>query len=130
MCVPLLTQDGKALGVIQIVTRHEGREFSQDDQELLLSLAAQASMVIENAKLHTELLDQRDMERDLEFATQVQLGFLPKSRPKIEGYEFFDYYEPAARESGETTSTMCNSPTTSSPSRWEMSPARGFPPLC
>lgn len=101
MCVPLLTQDGKALGVIQIVTRHEGREFSNDDHELLLSLAAQASMVIENAKLHTELLAQRDMERDLEFATQVQLGFLPKSRPKIEGYDFFDYYEPALRVGGD-----------------------------
>lgn len=101
MCVPLLTQEGKALGVIQIVTRHEGREFSEDDHELMLSLAAQASVVIENAKLHNELLERRDMERDLEFATQVQLGFLPKSRPKIAGYEFFDFYEPALRVGGD-----------------------------
>ncbi len=101
MCVPLTTQDGKAMGVIQIVTRHEGREFSEDDHELMLSLAAQASMVIENAKLHTEVLERRDMERDLEFATQVQLGFLPKSRPKIPGYEFFDFYEPALRVGGD-----------------------------
>jgi serine phosphatase RsbU (regulator of sigma subunit) len=101
MCVPLTKQDGKALGVIQIVTRHEGREFSEDDHELMLSLAAQASMVIENAQLHTELLERRDMERDLEFATQVQLGFLPKSRPKIAGYEFADFYEPALRVGGD-----------------------------
>ena len=38
---------------------------------------------------------------NLEFATQVQLGFLPKSRPNIEGYEFADYSEAAQRVGGD-----------------------------
>src|SRR5690606_39404274 len=44
---------------------------------------------------------QREMERDLDFATQVQLGFLPKERPKVLGYAFADYYEAALRVGGD-----------------------------
>ncbi|MEI2700398.1 MAG: SpoIIE family protein phosphatase [Microthrixaceae bacterium] len=41
------------------------------------------------------------MEKELEFATQVQLGFLPKDPPQVDGYEFADYYEPAHRVGGD-----------------------------
>ena len=46
-------------------------------------------------------MEQRDLDRDLEFATQVQLGFLPKSKPKLPQYTFADYYEAALRVGGD-----------------------------
>lgn len=101
MCVPLLNQDDEGLGVIQIVTRDNARAFSEEDLDLLSSLAVQASMAIENARLHEEHVQRRELERDLEFATQVQLGFLPKSRPNISGYTFHDYYEAALSVGGD-----------------------------
>ena len=101
MCVPLVTQDDEGLGVIQIVTRDVERAFSEEDLDLLSSLAIQASMAVENARLHEEHVVRRELERDLEFATQVQLGFLPKSRPNIAGYEFADYYEAALSVGGD-----------------------------
>jgi phosphoserine phosphatase RsbU/P len=58
-------------------------------------------MAIDNARLHQELLSKREMERDLDFATQVQLGFLPKSRPRVEGYAFADFYEAALHVGGD-----------------------------
>jgi phosphoserine phosphatase RsbU/P len=100
VCAPLLGQSGEALGVIQIATNVRHR-FSQDDLEILVSVAGQAAMAVENARLHEELLKQRDFERDLEFATQIQLGFLPSVRPNAPGYEFFDYYEAAHRVGGD-----------------------------
>jgi serine phosphatase RsbU (regulator of sigma subunit) len=51
--------------------------------------------------MHEALLEQRDLERDLEFATQVQLGFLPKSKPRPAQYTFADYYEAALRVGGD-----------------------------
>lgn len=101
MCVPMVTPEGEGIGVIQIVTRNEQRAFSEEDLELLVSLASQASMAVENARLHEEGLKRRELERDLEFATQVQLGFLPKSRPNIEGYTFSDFYEAALSVGGD-----------------------------
>ncbi len=101
ICVPLLDEDEEPLGVIQIVSRNETMSFDEDDLDLLESLAMQASLAIQNARLHEEALERRELERDLAFATQVQLGFLPKSRPKIPGYIFGDYYEAALSVGGD-----------------------------
>lgn len=101
MCAPLVGHDGSALGVIQIVTRGSDVVFNNDDLDLLVSVASQAALAIENAELHEQLLVQREFERDLEFATQVQLGFLPKSRPRVPQYGFSDYYEAALRIGGD-----------------------------
>lgn len=101
MCVPLVDQANEALGVIQLSTSDIAQQFSADDLDLLASVGAQAALAVENAKLHESLLAQRDLERDLEFAMQVQIGFLPNEPPQVPGYEFSDYYEPAHRIGGD-----------------------------
>jgi serine phosphatase RsbU (regulator of sigma subunit) len=101
MCAPLVPQGGESLGAIQVDTLDSSLQFSEEDLEVLASVAAQATLGLENAQLHTAALRQRDLERDLDFATQVQLGFLPKERPKVKGYEFFDFYEAAQRVGGD-----------------------------
>jgi serine phosphatase RsbU (regulator of sigma subunit) len=101
LCVPLLGLDDKPFGIIQILTRSTKHVFTEDDLDLFVSLAAQAAMAIENTRLHHELLCKRDRERDLEFATQVQFGFLPKSRPCVKGYAFADFYEAALHVGGD-----------------------------
>jgi serine phosphatase RsbU (regulator of sigma subunit)/pSer/pThr/pTyr-binding forkhead associated (FHA) protein len=101
MCVPLMSKDGAPLGVIQLDTRNLGQQFTQSDLDVMVSVASQASLAIDNARLHEDLLRRSDIERELRFATQVQLGFLPEHRPSLEGYEFFDYYEPAQRVGGD-----------------------------
>ncbi len=101
MCVPMINPEGDAVGVIQIVTRDNDSAFNEEDLDLLSSLAAQASMAVENARLHEEQVLRRELERDLEFATQVQLGFLPKSRPALPSYTFADYYEAALSVGGD-----------------------------
>jgi sigma-B regulation protein RsbU (phosphoserine phosphatase) len=101
MCAPLLERSGPALGVIQVSTSSLAQPFSSDDLELLASVATQCALVVANATLHESLLAQRDIERELDFATQVQLGFLPSEPPKVAGYEFADCYEPAHRVGGD-----------------------------
>ncbi len=101
MCVPLVDADEQAVGVIQINTLDGDLGFDESDLDLLVSVAAQAEMALENARLHEAALRQQEMEQDLDFATQVQLGFLPKERPKVLGYAFADYYEAALRVGGD-----------------------------
>ncbi|MGQ0636526.1 MAG: SpoIIE family protein phosphatase [Planctomycetaceae bacterium] len=101
MCAPLVAADGTALGAMQVDTLNNTVAFSEDDLEVLASVAAQAALALENAQLHASALRQRDLERDLDFATQVQLSFLPHERPRVAGYEFFDYYEAAQRVGGD-----------------------------
>ena len=101
ICAPLVSRELGPLGVIQITTNDPGLQFRDEDLDLLISVAMQIALAVENAYLYHQALKQRDMERDLEFATQVQLGFLPHARPKLPGYEFADYYEPAQRVGGD-----------------------------
>ncbi len=101
MCVPLIDKANKVLGVIQLNTKKNYSQFTSDDLDILTAVASQASLAIDNSTAHEELLKQQDMQRDLEFATQVQLGFLPSQPPKVAGYEFYDYYEAALRVGGD-----------------------------
>jgi len=101
ICAPLVSRELGPLGVIQITTNDVGAQFRDEDLDLLISVAMQVALSVENAHLYHQAVKKRDMERDLEFATQVQLGFLPHARPKLPGYEFSDYYEPAQRVGGD-----------------------------
>lgn len=101
MCSPMLDSSSHPLGVIQISTRDLSQQFTSDDLELLVSVTTQCARALEHATLHEQLLTQRAVEQELEFATQVQLGFLPSEAPQLPGYEFDDYYEPAHRVSGD-----------------------------
>lgn len=101
MCAPMVGHAGDALGVIHIDTLDIRQQFSQDDLDVLASVTAQAALAVENAHLYASVIKQRDLDRELEFATQVQLGFLPTERPRLPGYEFFDFYEAAYRVGGD-----------------------------
>ena len=101
MCVPLVRPDGKAFGVIQLDTQNRGKKFTQDDLRLLWGVANQASVALENARLHEETIHQEKLRRDLELAHQVQMSFLPRALPQVPGYEFFAHYEPALEVGGD-----------------------------
>jgi sigma-B regulation protein RsbU (phosphoserine phosphatase) len=99
---PMLGRNnGPALGVIQLDTQDRFKKFSQDDLRLLMAVAAQAGVAIENARMHESLVDQAGVKRDLELATQVQKSFLPKKFPQVAGYEFYAHYESALEVGGD-----------------------------
>jgi serine phosphatase RsbU (regulator of sigma subunit) len=101
MCAPLMDSEGKAFGALQIDTVDQRQRFTKEDLELLVSAASQAAIAIQNAQLHEQALRQRELERDMKLAHEVQHGFLPEERPKPPGYEFFDYYQPASQIGGD-----------------------------
>jgi serine phosphatase RsbU (regulator of sigma subunit) len=94
MCVPMLSQGGAGLGVIQLDTLDKASQFRQSDLDVLVSASVQAARAVELAQLHREL-------RDLEAAREIQKSFLPESRPRFEEIHFFDYYSPARHVSGD-----------------------------
>jgi serine phosphatase RsbU (regulator of sigma subunit) len=101
MCAPLIDSQGVAFGVLQIDTLDQRHRFQKEDLEVLVAVATQAAIAIDNAKLHDQSLRQRELERDLELAHQVQRGFLPTGKPQLAGYSFYDYYAPAAYVGGD-----------------------------
>jgi phosphoserine phosphatase RsbU/P len=101
MCAPLIDSEGKSIGVLQIDTLDQRKRFQNEDLDVLVSTAAQASVAIQNAQVHEQTVRQRELARDLELAREVQRGFLPDHKPDVPGYEFFHYYEPMEQVGGD-----------------------------
>ena len=95
VCAPLVAGDGDALGVIQIDALDPRNRFNREDLDVLASVACQAAFAVENAQLHELALREQAMKRELAVAHEVQRGFLPAQSPRVEQYDFFEFYEPA-----------------------------------
>jgi len=100
MCVPLLTPDGQALGILQLDTS-DRHKFLQDDLDVLAAVASQAAISVQNASMHESMMERERLDRDLKLAEQVQKRFLPQSVPAPEGYTFFAHYHPAYEVGGD-----------------------------
>ena len=100
MCVPLLTPDREALGIIQLDTS-DRKQFHQEDLDVLAAVASQAAIALQNAQMHESLIERERVNRDLKLAEQVQKRFLPQSVPAIPGFEFFAHYDPAYEVGGD-----------------------------
>ncbi|MCA9229645.1 MAG: SpoIIE family protein phosphatase [Planctomycetales bacterium] len=95
ICAPLISNNGEPLGVLQIDTRDHLSRFTDQDLHMLAGVASQASIAIDNAKMHEEAIKQRALQRDLEVASQMQHALLPASSPDLPDYHFFEFYEAA-----------------------------------
>jgi sigma-B regulation protein RsbU (phosphoserine phosphatase) len=100
MCVPLLTPDNKAIGILQLDTS-DRRQFNEDDLDVLAAVASQAAISIQNASMLESLLERERLNRDLKIAEQVQKRFLPQAVPIVAGYEFFAHYQPTYEVGGD-----------------------------
>src|SRR5262249_40233659 len=69
LTVPMLGALGGKVGVLQVLNKQDG-PFTRADEELLLALASQAAIAIENARLYHSLVTQNqelgEARRDLE----------------------------------------------------------------
>ncbi|MCG9127346.1 SpoIIE family protein phosphatase [Candidatus Poribacteria bacterium] len=105
MVGPIQGRDGDILGVLVVGDKEErgGRtlEFTEEDEMLLDSFAKQAGVAIENAHLHQEALEARELQSEMEEARKIQENLIPDTLPEIPGYEVAGYYEPRGPVGGD-----------------------------
>ena len=105
MAVPIPGRDGDILGVLVVGDKEErgGRiaPFTDEDVVLLDSFAKQAGVAIENAHLHQEALEARQLQAEMEEARKIQENLIPDNLPDIHGYEVAGHYEPRGAVGGD-----------------------------
>jgi sigma-B regulation protein RsbU (phosphoserine phosphatase) len=103
VCVPFKAHDGQPMGVLQLDRFGVGSPFTPEDLHLLTAIALQASVVLENAALHADLLRQDRMKRELALARRIQEGFLAQEVPSAAAahVELFAQVYPAQEVSGD-----------------------------
>jgi signal transduction histidine kinase len=80
LCVPLKTGE-KVIGVIQVLNRPHDRVFTQDDLNLLSSIATHAATAIENARLYAQV---RSHAEDLECKVEERTREVEEANTQLE----------------------------------------------
>lgn len=86
MCVPLITKS-ELKGVLTVYNKKGTAGFSEDDQRILAIIAVQSAQVIENARLYEQEKSLVSIQEQVRLASKIQEELLPKSFPRIDGYE-------------------------------------------
>jgi phosphoserine phosphatase RsbU/P len=97
----------KRIGVLYLDSREKGALLSRAARAALETLATEAAVAIENARLYRETLEKARMEQDMRIAAEIQQALLPEPRRKGAFFEavgqsvpcrsiggdFFDYVD-------------------------------------
>ena len=117
LCTPLrlvryldradMPNEEKRIGVLYLDSREKGAVLSRAARAALETLATEAAVAIENARLYRETLDKAKMEQEMRIAADIQRALLPEAKRmggffeamgasvpcRSIGGDFFDYVD-------------------------------------
>lgn len=100
LIVPLFYK-GRVIGVLDLEHTRTGF-FNEEHERMLTTLAAQIAIAIENARLYQAVRAQeRQLEKDMTMAREVQLRLLPSAPPQHTNAEFAVRFLPARSIGGD-----------------------------
>ncbi|MGA3344765.1 MAG: GAF domain-containing SpoIIE family protein phosphatase [Terracidiphilus sp.] len=100
LIVPLFHK-GRIIGVLDLEHTRTGF-FNEEHARMLTTLAAQVAIAIENARLYQAVRGQeRQLERDITMAREVQLRLLPTTAPEMTNAEMAVRFLPARAIGGD-----------------------------
>ena len=133
MCVPLrlvhyvdapgAAGEGRAIGVLYLDSREKGKLLSDTARTALETLAAEASVAIENARLYREATEKARMDEELRIASQIQQSLLPQARKNVGFCEAMGASIPCRAIGGDFFEYL-DLPDAASALRWAMCQAR------
>jgi len=102
-CELLLALEGSSglLGIMGLGGKLSEEPYSREDRELLLSVARQMGMTLENTALLSIAKREAQHARELDIARDVQQNLFPKQLPNKEGWQFAAICRPAREVGGD-----------------------------
>jgi len=100
LSVPMILKD-RLIGCINAGPKLSGKAYSQDDIDLLSTVAGQAAIAIENARLHSSEIEKHKLEEELAMARRIQAGLFPKQPPVVDGLSVAGSSLPATSVGGD-----------------------------
>jgi sigma-B regulation protein RsbU (phosphoserine phosphatase) len=96
-----IRQKDELIGILSLGPRRAEFQYCAADKELLMSLAAQLALVIDNARLTERMVLQERLRRELALAAEVQQRLLPSKPPEGVAMEVAGFCEPARGVGGD-----------------------------
>jgi len=100
LVVPMFSRD-RLIGILHLAPKQSEKPYSEEDIDLLQTVANQAAIAIENARLHKAEIEKQKIEEELTMARRIQQGLLPKESPKMFGLDIAGTSIPATTVGGD-----------------------------
>jgi serine phosphatase RsbU (regulator of sigma subunit) len=100
LSVPMILQD-RLIGILNVGPKLSGKVYSQEDIDLLSTVAGQAAIAIENARLHKAEIENQKIQEELAIARRIQKELLPNADPSIIGLDIAGISIPASTVGGD-----------------------------
>jgi len=81
--VTVAARQSELLGILYLDSRAPSSSFSALDREVVRTLAHEAATLIENARLFANARLKARLDHDIEIASKLQQGLLPKALPNL-----------------------------------------------
>ncbi len=98
--VPMI-KSGRLSGALFLGPKQSERTFSSEDIDLLLTVANQTAIAIENALLMKREIDRTRYENELQVARRIQQSLLPQEQPLIDSLDIAGIAIPAYSVGGD-----------------------------
>ena len=95
-----LVRDGRPIGALTVFTAVPHR-FTEEERSLFKTIANNASVAISLAQLYQEKLELREIEHELDIASDIQRKLLPSRPPNLRGYDIAGTYHPSHEVGGD-----------------------------
>ena len=99
MGAPMIIGD-KVLGIM-VTSSYQINAFQEDDLRILILLANQLAIALENITLYRETAEQEALKRELDIARDIQISLLPQENPSIKEYDIYGFSLPAKEVGGD-----------------------------
>jgi len=101
MAAPIRDVGGQPVGAFYVDDPFRAGRFNRRALKLLEGFADQASAAIRTARLHQQLLKEKESSLQMSMARLVQRKLIPERAPEIEGVEMAWSYRPAGEVGGD-----------------------------
>ena len=91
----------KRLGAIHLGPRADAAPYEDETLTIVETLAQQAAMAIENAKLYSAVAERERVQQEMKWARDIQQTLLPRIMPEIPGYQIHGVSLPASEVGGD-----------------------------
>ena len=114
ICVPLRGKYG-IFGILYVDTDRAGHQYSHEDMLLTTAVGNSAGLALENATMHSQILEKQRTDQEIQHAWTIQEGFLVRQWPeghsryqvygetrpaKTVGGDFYDFVQPSESRIG------------------------------
>src|SRR5262249_5132819 len=92
LCLPLIGNGDRLIGVIQVLNKKDKEVFNEADETLLGGLSAHITVALERGRLIEAYIEKERMEEALKLAHDIQMSMLPKIFPPFPERREFDIF--------------------------------------